>query len=206
MHNKLIIIICILSFYGANAYAQNTQSILQKAFSKSYVLEDKEQFSEAIKEIANVYDKNSYEINLRLGWLNLSAQKYEKSIEYYSISKNIMPKAIEPLLGEAMAQKKIESWLNVESIYLSILELDSKNTKANYELGVIYYYRKDYTTAKKHLDIVLNLYPFDYETMLMSAWNHYQLKNMTNAKVLFHKVLLNHPNDISALEGLENIN
>jgi Flp pilus assembly protein TadD len=36
----------------------------------------------------------------------------------------------------------------------------------------------------------------------MTAWTHYFLGNMSEAKVLFNRVLLLYPTDSSAIEGL----
>ena len=85
---------------------------------------------------------------------------------------------------------------------ISILKLDPKNATANYNLGLIYYYRKNYVEAKKYFDVSLNQTPFGYDYLLMSAWTNYFLGNKSQASVLFNKTLLYSPNDSSALEGL----
>ena len=113
-----------------------------------------------------------------------------------------MPAATEPLWGLLNPYLAKEDWLNAEKVYLDILKLDPKNSVVNYRLGLIYYYRKNYKMAQKYFDVALNLYPFDYDTMLMSAWTNYFLGKNSEAKVLFNKVLLYSPNDASALEGL----
>ena len=113
-----------------------------------------------------------------------------------------MPAATEPKWAIINPFTKLESWNDIEKTYLLILKLDSKNNTANYNLGLIYYYRKDYFSAKKYLDVSLNLSPFGYNNMLMSAWTNYFLGNKSQASVLFNKTLLYSPNDKSALEGL----
>lgn len=113
-----------------------------------------------------------------------------------------MPAATEPKWAIINPFTKLESWNDIEKMYLAILKLDSKNSTANYNLGLIYYYRKDYFSAKKYFDVTLNLAPFGYSNMLMSAWANYFLGNKTQASVLFNKTLLYSPNDKSALEGL----
>jgi tetratricopeptide (TPR) repeat protein len=65
---------------------------------------------------------------------------------------------------------------------------------------LIYYYRKNYTLAKKYFDVALNLHPFDYNALLMSAWTNYFLGKSSEAKVLFNRVLLHYRTDSSALE------
>ena len=113
-----------------------------------------------------------------------------------------MPAATEPLVAIVMPFSKLEYWPEVEKTYLSILKLDGKNQKINYHLGLIYYYRKDYINSKKYFDVVLNLSPFNYNYLLMSAWTNFYLGKKNEAIVLFNKVLLYSPNDKSALEGL----
>ena len=49
---------------------------------------------------------------------------------------------------------------------------------------------------------MINLYPFDYDSLLLYARTNYQLGKLREAQVMFNKVLLNKPKDVSALEGL----
>jgi tetratricopeptide (TPR) repeat protein len=67
---------------------------------------------------------------------------------------------------------------------------------------MIYYSRKDYPTAQKYFERVVNLYPFDYDGNHMLGWSYLQMGKMREAKILLTKALLNRPDDGSALEGL----
>jgi tetratricopeptide (TPR) repeat protein len=69
-------------------------------------------------------------------------------------------------------------------------------------MGSIYYGRKDYAKSEKYLEKVINLYPFDYDSMILYAWTNFKLGKLREAQVMFNKVLLNKPKDISATEGL----
>lgn len=178
------------------------QAILHQAFSKSYTQESAHNYKGAIAELSAHYTESSYELNLRLAWLSYLAGLFNESVTYYQKAAKLMPAATEPLWGIINPYTKTENYNAIEQIYLSILKLDPKNAKANYSLGVLYYYRKDFINAKKYLDVSLNLYPFDYDSMLMSAWTNYFLGKLNEAKILFNKVLLSNPNDKSALEGL----
>lgn len=180
--------------------AQNKD--VMNAFSQSYDYEASQKYDAALKSINAVYDASSYEINLRLGWLYYENKNYKESITYYQKAALIMPAATEPLWAVINPMTAIESWKDVEKVYLSIIKLDPKNGTANYNLAMIYYYRKDYLSAKKYFDVALNLTPFNYNNMLMSAWNNYFLGNKNEARTLFNKVLLYSPSDKSALEGL----
>lgn len=175
---------------------------LATAFSQSYDYEAIAKYDAAISSINTVYNATSYEINLRLGWLNYLAGKYKESVSFYQKAIALMPAATEPKWAIINPFTKLESWNDIEKTYLSILKLDPKNSSANYNLGLIYYYRKDYFSAKKHFDVSLNLSPFGYNNMLMSAWTNYFLGNKNEASVLFNKTLMYSPNDKSALEGL----
>ncbi|MDP1844873.1 MAG: tetratricopeptide repeat protein [Sediminibacterium sp.] len=193
-------IFVMFTFFSIGLQAQNKE--LLNAFSKSYEYETNQKYDEAISAINAVYNASSYEINLRLGWLNYSAGKHKESVGYYQKAINLMPAATEPKWAIINPYTKLENWNEIEKAYLAILKLDPKNATATYYLGLIYYYRKDYVSAKKYFDVSLNQYPFGYNNMIMSAWTNYFLGNKNDAVILFNKTLLYSPNDKSALEGL----
>jgi len=192
----------VIALCTATAASSQTQQQLQNAFSKSYSLEAEKKYSDAIGQLTSVYSESSYEINLRMAWLQYLNADYAKSETYYKICIKLMPVATEPLWGIIKPYAAQNDYVKVEATYKSIIKLDPKNSIAHYWLGNIYYNRKDYTTAKKYFDVTLNLNPFDYDILLITAWTNYFLGNTNEAKTLFNKILLNHPNDASALEGL----
>ncbi len=195
---KLPAIILLLIVTGT--IAQDTK--LQSAFEKSYEFETNKKYDESISSLISAYDADSYEVNIRLGWLYYLASKNKESVDYYRKAIKLMPVATEPLWAIVTPLAALEQWTEVEKTYLAILKSDPKNSLANYRLGLIFYYRKDYVTAKKYFDISLNLYPFDYDNMLMSGWTNFYLGNKNEARTLFNKTLLYKPSDSSALEGL----
>lgn len=199
---KFRMVLAMFILLITSSLSAQTQTELNVAFAKSYSLESSKKYMEAVNNLLKVYKDDSYEMNLRLGWLYYEAGVYDKSTSYYSKAINLMPAATEPLWGVIYPYIAKEDWVNAEKTYLSILKLDPKNATANYRLGLIYYYRKNFTTAQKYLSVSLNLNPFDHDSLLMSAWTNYFLGKNTEAKVLFGKVILNTPNDVSALEGL----
>ncbi|WP_246255531.1 tetratricopeptide repeat protein [Cyclobacterium plantarum] len=70
-------------------------------------------------------------------------------------------------------------------------------------MGLIYYNQGIYDKADPYLEKVVNLYPFDYDGLILLAWNKLNLQKTREASVLFQKVLMNNPDDKSALEGLK---
>ena len=114
-----------------------------------------------------------------------------------------MPYAIEARFGCVKPLSALESWEKVKENYVEILKIDPQNTVANYWLGVIYYNRKDYTNASRLLEKVVNLYPLDYDSVIMLAWTRLNSGKLEDAKTLFHQALYIRPADNSALTGLK---
>jgi len=201
MMKKVILLVITLVYLAGHAVGQDFTAI-SDAFKQSYSYEDESKYTEAAAELKKVYDANSYEINLRLGWLTYKAGSFIESTEYYQKAIDLKPFAVEPHLGFVMPAAAAGNYNQVEDQYTRILSVDPMNTKANYWLGVIYYNREQFDIALKYFEKVINLYPFDYDCTIMHAWTNYKLGNLREAKVLFQKALLISPGDTSALEGL----
>lgn len=195
---KSLVIIAIATL-SATAFAQDE---IIKAFKNSYTLEQNGDYSKAADQLQKVYDANSYEINLRLGWLNYLGGKQPEAIIYYNKAIALKPYAIEPRFGLTYPLSMQGKWNDIINIYIKILEFDPQNSIANYRLGLIYYNTKNHEKAEPYLEKVINLYPFDYDALKLSAWNKLMLQKNREAKVLFNKVLMYSPDDASALEGL----
>jgi tetratricopeptide (TPR) repeat protein len=181
--------------------AQDYQ-VLQDAFSKSHAYEARGNFTDATAVLKKVYLEDFYEINLRLGWVTYLAGQFTESSAYYQKAISLKPYAIEAKFGFANPASALGNWDQVVSQYVEILKIDPQNTLANYRMGSIYYGRRDFAKAEKHLEKVVNLYPFDYDSMILFAWTNLKLGKLREAQVLFNKVLLNRPKDPSAVEGL----
>jgi tetratricopeptide (TPR) repeat protein len=199
---KTIILGLLFLLFRPAAFAQVNFLTMQEAFSKSYVLETQGNYKLAADQIKAVYIDNSYEINLRLGWLNYMAGNFNESIAFYKKSMALMPYADEPKFGYIFPLSALGNWDKVIGIYNEILANSPHNTRAMYYLGSIYYNRGQFDKAILNFKQIVDLYPFDYDGLLMYAWSNLQLGNKKDAKILFQKVLLNKPKDASALEGL----
>jgi tetratricopeptide (TPR) repeat protein len=187
---------------GVNqVYAQDFKKI-QDAFISSYNYETGKNYSKAIDALKRVYDGQSYEINVRLGWLYYYAGNYPESINFYTRAIQLKPYSVEARFGYALPASALGNWNDVLNKYIEILKIDPNNYTANYRMGLIYYNRKDYSTAFKHFEKLANLFPYDYDVTHMYAWTNYRLGKLREAKVLFQKTLLIKPGDSSATEGL----
>lgn len=175
----------------------------QSAFTKSYEYENASNYASAIKEVKTVFDGDDYFCNIRLGWLYYLTKNYTESIKYYDKAITLKPYAIEARFGCIKPLSATENWEKVKAHYLQILKIDPQNTTANYWLGVIYYNRKQYGSAANLFGKVINLYPLDYDSVIMLAWTKLYLGKTGDAKVLFNHALTLRPNDSSALSGLK---
>ena len=189
----------LFSFSG---FAQANAKAVEDAFESSYSLQEKANYTGAISALKGVYDENSYEVNLRLGWVCYLGGLFTESTAYYQKAMKLKPYSIEAKFGFAFPAATIGNWEQVIAQYNDILKIDPQNTLANYRMGSIYYGKKDFTTAEKYLEKVVNLYPFDYDSNILFAWTNFKLGKTREAQILFHKVLLIRPKDSSAMEGL----
>ena len=199
---KKTILTALITIFIANfSFCQNYKEI-QTAFAASHLSESKAEYPKAIDALKKVYDEKSYEINLRLGWLTYMSGLFTESTAYYQKAIKLLPLSIEAKLGYVNPSAALGNWEQVKTQYIEILKIDPKNYTANYRMGLIYYGKKNYMAAVKYYELLNNLYPFDYDAMIMYAWCDYFLQKTREAKVLFNKTLMNKPNDASALEGL----
>lgn len=197
---KNLVLSAIFSILSFVSFAQQN---VTDAFLQSYTQESTGNYVGAATSIASVYNKDSYEHNLRLGYLKYMSGSYTEAAGYYLKAIDLMPSAIEPKIGYTLPLAASGKWDEVMEQYNLILNLDPNNTLVNYKLGYIYYVRKNYTEAQKYFEKVTKLYPFDYSSSLMLGWTYFNLGKKEEAKYYFNRVILNSPTDKSAKEGLE---
>ena len=201
LNKKITVLLFVIA--SLTTMAQSKQELLEKAFAKSYEHEKAGDFSAAVDDLKNVLDDSSYEINLRLGWLNYNAGLFDESIIFYSAALQLKPYSEEARYGLILPKTALGRWDEVIALYDKILEINPNNTVALYRLGLVYYGRKDYNKALPLFKKVVDLYPFGYDGLLMLGWTSYYLGKSNDAKILFNKVKLYSPNDASANEGLQ---
>ena len=195
-------VLVLLVIVGTSPIFGQTFEATQQAFSKSYDYETQGSYARAIEELKKVYLADSYEINLRLGWLSYLQGQFTESSAYYLKAMTLKPFSIEAKFGYVYPLAAAGNWALVKTQYFEIIKIDPQNTLANYRLGLIFYNSGDFQTALKYLEKVVNLYPFDYESMVLFAWTNLKTGKLREAEILFKKVLLIKPDDDSAKEGL----
>lgn len=198
---KLVLSLILVMFFSSVARSQDAAKLIN-AFKESYAHENTADYQKSIDVLKSVYDASSYELNLRLGWLFYLNGFFTESIAYYNKAITLLPYSIEPRFGIVYPLAAMGNWEQVIGHYKQILTADPNNSIANFRVGTIYYNREDYTSAHKHLEKVVNLYPFELDGLVMLAWTKYRLQQYREAKILFQKALMHTPNNKSAIEGL----
>ncbi len=200
---RLIAFILIMLATTIPSKGNNTDDDILDAFSISYIKEVEGNYNDAVKLLKSVYIPESYEINLRLGWLSYLNGALSESLNYYTQAIKLKPFAIEPKLGITYPESAMGNWDAVIAQYKAVLQIAPSNSLVLYNIGLIYYNNAKYDDAEQYLKKLVNLFPFDYDGLLMLAWTNFQQKKYREAKVLFQKALLNTPTSESAKEGLQ---
>ena len=197
-----LIIAVFLAISTTYMKAQGYDNLIN-AFQQSYLNEASGDNIKAIENLRAVYKEDSYEINLRLGYLCYLSGRFSESLAYYNKAVDLMPFSIEARLGIVLPASAMGNWSQVIRHYEKILEIAPNYSIVLHRLGLIYYGREDFSTAERYFEKVVNLFPFDYDGLTMLAWTKLRLNKVREAKVLFYKALLNTPSGSSAAEGLE---
>ena len=183
----------LLVFTCITGFSQATFKDKITAFSTSYEKEYTYDYDDAIKALEYVYEDNSYEINLRLGWLYYLKTDYIKSISFYKKALAQNPNSVELKLMIVKPLSYLGNWDEIVTIYESILKSDDKNYTVNYRLGLIWYNRKKNAQALIYIKKLQALYPFDYEVNLLSGKINIALGNIMDAKSDLQKAILYNP-------------
>lgn len=184
-----------------HSHAQQSADV---AFSKSYAFEYETQYSKAINSLTELHS-DSYQINLRLGWLYYLSKDYVRSEQCYRKAVSAEPSSIEARFGLVLPISTVGNWNSVLLVYLEIVKLDPNNSIANYRLASIYNTRKDYLNATTFVSRVLKLYPFDYDSnLLFGKILMAQAKN-PEAKLHFSKALEYNPQSEEAKTALKKL-
>lgn len=193
---------CTLVFCFCLVFTSRAQQNADLAFSKSYVFEYNSEYSKAIAVLTEL-NSESYQVNLRLGWLYYLNKDYVKSETHYRKAVNSEPSSVEARFGLVLPMSALGNWNNVLAVYLEVLKLDPNNSIANYRTASIFYTRKDYVNATAYIVKVIRLYPFDYDSNLLYGQILQAQNKIAEAKKHFEKALQYNPQSKEAAEGLK---
>jgi tetratricopeptide (TPR) repeat protein len=191
---KVVFIIFIL-FNSVFCYSQDINDKMLSAFSASYSAEITKDYSKAIESLKSVYNENSYETNLRLGWLCYQKKDNTESERYYKQALKLKPGSVEAMFGLVSPCSAQDKWPEVLEIYQQILKIDPVNSVANYRIALMYYYKKEFARAESHLAIVVDHYPFDYDALVLMGQVKLAMGKLTESKAYYQRALLYSPSN-----------
>lgn len=202
---KLIVLGSAFVMLQFSINAQDVFNNKLAAFSTSYEKEYTQNYDEAIKPLENIYSKDDYEINLRLGWLYYSKGDHNKSVAFYKKAVVLKPSSVEAKLALVNPLSYLGNWDEIVTTYEELLKVDPKNYTVNYRLSMIWYNRKKYAQALIYIKTIQPLYPFDYEANLLAGKINIALGNITDAKSALQKAIIYNPlstEPVDILKGL----
>jgi tetratricopeptide (TPR) repeat protein len=203
-------VVCCLTMIQAislTGYAQISTDPVEVALKASYAAEATGDYQAAIKALTSVgaSANSSYIAQLRLGWLNYCAKEYQQSATYYKKAVQLAPLAIEPLLGQMLAQQLSENTEEAMRTGNAILRRDPNNYTANSRLAWMYYVKRDHKQAAILYRKLVGLYPTDTEMLLGLGFALKYSGEKKDADKQFNTVLLLSPDNARALEGLKDV-
>ena len=195
-------LVIIAFFFSALTFAQDK---VTESFSISYEHETKREYQKSIDAMLTVYTKDSYSINLRLGWLYYLNSDLYKSKAHYQNAIELQPKSIEARFGLAYPVYAMKNTDEVIQIYNDILKIDAVNTTARHRLASIYFSRKEWAKAESQLAKVIELYPFDFDSNLLLGQIYIKNGKINEAKKILNLALQYNPSSSIVLELLGNL-
>jgi tetratricopeptide (TPR) repeat protein len=180
------------------------QTGAETAFSKSYAFEYDLDYSKAISSLLNLKTEN-YQIDLRLGWLYYLSKDYQKSEIFYRKAIVLEPGSIEARFGLALPLSALGNYNHVLDVYLEVLNLDPANSIANYRTASIYYNRHELVKAQTHINKVIRLYPFDYDSNLLAGKILQAQGKSAEARKALDKALQYNPTSEEAKSALKSL-
>ncbi len=201
---SLTVIAVILAFFTHEVLTQKIDTKIT-IFHESIKAESIGDYQKAIDKLLGIYkeNQNDYLINLRLGWLYNSIEKYKESREYYTKAVAASDKkSIEALLGLTLPLAAMNEWSLVKMTYNDILKIDNNNYTANLRLGQLTLNAGDYVSAKEFLEKAYNNYPSNYDPNLSLGYTYFYLGDKKKAENHLKNALMFSPGDSLALKGL----
>ena len=183
--------IIFLAFIAFNSVALAQSSV--QSFKNSYTYEASGNYTKAISALTFPNSESSYSVNLRLGWLYYLKADHLKSKTHYEKAIKLSSNSIEARLGLIYPLTVLNNWDDIITVYKDILTVDNNHTSSHYQLAYIYFVRKKYAEAEKHLKKVLSLYPFDYNSNALLGSVYVKLGKIKEAKVHYTKALEYNP-------------
>ena len=189
-------LVVLMLFIAALSPTAARADALQDALVKSFEAERSQQYDEAVTALLSAR-KQTYLVNMRLGWLHYLRGDYASSKQFYQAAMRMAPKSVEPRLGYTLPLMAEQKWQEVETVCKTILGIDSSQYTAALRLTTALRIQGKYRPARDLNSSMLELYPTDVsflaEQLVVSA----ALKQ-TDVKQLIESLLAVDPENATA--------
>ena len=172
--------------------------------AESYRLQNKNDLAGAIKATRKAIDAapSAYFPRIRLAYLDTLAGDWAGAAAAYHSAGELAPGALEPLLGEQLAQNALGRWDDAEAIGKRVVAIDPLNYLGRSRLAWSRYKKKDFRGAAELYAALVALYPGDIDMRVGLGWAMIGLGRKADAAAAFREVLTMVPGLASATEGL----
>lgn len=150
-------------------------------------------------------DQRFYNAYMQLGLLN-AAQKRPIAVDYYKNALRVQPNSTETWYNIGKYYQDVENWEKAEEAYNVLLQIDSKNKNANYNLGVINMVgKKDYKKALGYYTDALKTDPVYLEAYYARGVCYQTIGDKKSAAADFNTCLAINPKFEEAAIALKQI-
>lgn len=173
---------------------------IEAAYHRSYAYERDQDFSNAIRALAPVYEAYpaAYTVNLRMGWLFYLNGNHANALAHYETAMAAAPFALEPRLGRLLPLLAQERWSEVESQAYQIVSVDHYSYYGNLRLSLALRMQGKTDAALQVATRMLTAYPTDVSYLIELAWIRDARGEGEEAARLFGEILVLDPENAQA--------
>lgn len=180
----------------------------EKAYTIKGLLEmENEETNEAIASFQKAIEINpkEYDALIQLGFIFQNIDK-NISIDYFKTTAKLFPDKIEPRYDLAMIYQQEEKPYEAIEMYKEILQIDSTNSNAYYNMGYVYLAMlNDFDKSIEFFSKCINYDNTNTNAYFNRGYSYELLGNYKEARINYEKVLSLETNNEMAIEGLNRL-
>lgn len=193
--------VAVLATDPASAAAQQgAQPDIAGAYKRSFDYERAEDYPNAIRALAPVYEAypNAYTVNLRMGWLFHLNANYANAAAHYEVASRAAPQALEPKLGRLLPLPAQGRWSDAESLAYQVVSVDHYNYYGNLRLAIALRMQGKVEQAYQIALKMVGAYPTDLLHLVELAHIQDARGDKAEARRLFGEILILDPENEAA--------
>lgn len=145
---------------------------------------------------------DSYLANLRAGWLNYSAQKYDEAGRFYTVAAKLQTNAMNPRIGLLNVAQAKGDTVAATTAAEAVLKIEPTNYRASMAYAWGNFQAKDYRRAGSAYQRVVMTYPEDQDALSGAAWCALYLNQKREALDGFRRLMGLNPEYANLRQGI----